>query len=192
MSIDELCRNCHKRPIDKPRSTYCCSVCFDKKKAYKQTEKYKRGAAERHLRNKEKLNSRSREWQKNNPDRRRKNVSAWISKNPGKPNEYTKAYQSKHPEQVTKSSRKRREQFKEIVGTFTLEEWVTLCERFNNACLWCGEIGIKLTIDHVVPVVRKGTNYISNIQPLCGSCNAKKGKKIIDFRPFGTAILDWT
>jgi len=37
--------------------------------------------------------------------------------------------------------------------------------------------------DHVLPVSKGGTSYISNIQPLCQPCNSGKKDKHIDYRP---------
>jgi 5-methylcytosine-specific restriction endonuclease McrA len=39
-----------------------------------------------------------------------------------------------------------------------------------------------LEADHVVPLIRRGTDDIGNIQPLCGACNRKKFVAIIDYR----------
>lgn len=77
-------------------------------------------------------------------------------------------------------------------GKFTPAEWRSLLDKYEHKCLWCGKTGGKLTVDHVLPVSKGGTNYIDNIQPLCDHCNKSKNARIIDFRPFGAAIMDWT
>lgn len=66
-------------------------------------------------------------------------------------------------------------------GTYSLQEWKKLKAKHNYTCLMCGktEPDVKLTIDHIIPLTKNGTNYISNIQPLCRSCNSKKGAKIL-------------
>lgn len=144
----------------------------------------------------EKSSEKRRLWQseyyQKNKDRVDRKSKKWLAENPGKSSEYVKRYREKHPEQVTKSSRRRREAFKSVVGTFTLDEWKSLCNSFENKCLWCGSSQKKLTVDHVVPISKGGSGYIENIQPLCTSCNSRKNKRIIDFRPFGSIIMDWT
>jgi len=74
---------------------------------------------------------------------------------------------------------------KNVPGSHTWYEWQELKVRHNNKCAICkiNEIKLKrrwgnkfskLTEDHIVPISKGGTDYISNIQPLCISCNAKK------------------
>lgn len=67
-------------------------------------------------------------------------------------------------------------------GSFTLQEWRDLCAQFGNVCLCCKRT-VPLTVDHVIPFSRGGTNNIDNIQPLCGTCNRRKGTKTTDYRP---------
>lgn len=73
-------------------------------------------------------------------------------------------------------------------GSYTLEEWNDLLTHYNNTCLCCGikgeetELG-KLTLDHVIPLAKGGSNSIDNIQPLCLPCNIRKNDQIIDYRP---------
>lgn len=68
-------------------------------------------------------------------------------------------------------------------GSFTQQEWLDLKQKYNYFCLSCyrQEPQIKLTMDHMKPVKRGGSNFISNIQPLCRSCNAKKGIRMINY-----------
>lgn len=68
-----------------------------------------------------------------------------------------------------------------IFGELTYEEWMGLCSCFGGVCLCCGAAG-RLSIDHVQPVTKNGTNLISNIQPLCRSCNSSKSDKNRDYR----------
>lgn len=62
-------------------------------------------------------------------------------------------------------------------GTFTLGEWEQVKRDFKYCCAHCHQ-NKKLTKDHIIPLSRGGTNYISNIQPLCQSCNSIKNNKL--------------
>lgn len=76
-------------------------------------------------------------------------------------------------------------------GEHSIEEWRALKEKFNYTCLCCGkkEPEIKLTVDHIVPIIKNGRNDIDNIQPLCQKCNSAKYMKIIDYRKIYATTL---
>lgn len=61
-------------------------------------------------------------------------------------------------------------------GSHTEEQWEQMKRDHDYKCLCCGrkEPFIKLTRDHIKAISRGGSNDISNIQPLCISCNARK------------------
>jgi len=77
---------------------------------------------------------------------------------------------------------RRRSRLLNASGSHTLEEWQRLKEYFNYICQGCfkQEPEIKLTQDHIIPLVLGGSDYISNIQPLCKLCNSKKSKTKIE------------
>jgi len=63
------------------------------------------------------------------------------------------------------------------------KDWLKLKEKYKNKCVSCQKVGaeVGLTIDHIIPLSRGGTDEIDNIQPLCFSCNVKKFTKIINY-----------
>jgi 5-methylcytosine-specific restriction endonuclease McrA len=58
--------------------------------------------------------------------------------------------------------------------TFPHVEWGKKLAKANGVCPKCGRKA-KLTIDHVTPFTAGGTLDIGNLEPLCLSCNARKG-----------------
>lgn len=95
---------------------------------------------------------------------------------------YVKEWAHRKPERKRAISQKYRARKFAAEGSFTAEEWQGLCAQYDHRCLACGE-NKPLSADHIVPLSKGGTNYITNIQPLCGSCNTRKNAKTIDYRP---------
>ena len=94
-----------------------------------------------------------------------------------------KRWRRQNPQKMAAQLARRRAQKLKAEGDFTVEEFEALCEKYNNLCLRCGAKDVLLTPDHVVPLSLGGSNLISNIQPMCGSCNSWKNVKVVDYRP---------
>lgn len=68
-------------------------------------------------------------------------------------------------------------------GHYTVKHWNCLKMNYGYTCPACGrkEPDIKLTVDHIVPSIKGGSNCIANIQPLCFACNTRKMTKVIRY-----------
>lgn len=73
----------------------------------------------------------------------------------------------------------------------TFEEWQELKKQYNYTCPCCKEKEPFenqrrkfLTEDHIIPLSKKGTDEIRNIQPLCSKCNSIKNTKTIKYAVF--------
>ena len=52
-----------------------------------------------------------------------------------------------------------------------------LLQRDNHCCQYCGYRGDKLSIDHVIPRSRGGSDNWENVTTACLSCNISKGNR---------------
>ena len=111
------------------------------------------------------------------------------------PSEYGKIYRAKislEKKRLYSQTRRhnRRARQKLAKGKFTSKDWREILEKYNYKCNVCegkepfmGQFYEFLTVDHIIPLFRGGSNNKDNIQPLCGSCNSRKGNR------FDSAIL---
>lgn len=118
--------------------------------------------------NKERLNAAARERSRKEENKVKKAIRS-------------KEYKKNNPDKVAEQRHLRRARLWKANGSHTPKEWEDLKEKYGNICLCCREKK-PLTVDHVIPLSKGGTNDIENIQPLCVSCNSRKGTKIIDYR----------
>lgn len=144
------------------------------KKWYQNNKEYnKERFKEWYQKNREHNKKRLKEWRQNNKEHRRKQRKIWARNNPEKIRESKKIY-----------NHKRRAMKNKLNQHFTNEEFYRLCQAYNFICLCCEtQLSFKeLTVDHIIPLCKYGTNTISNIQPLCIDCNSFKGVNTKDFR----------
>lgn len=111
------------------------------------------------------------------PEKHIGSVRRWKQKNPEKCREYARRWSRENLEKRRVSNQNRRARKVLNGGSFTAKEWENLCKAHRNECAHCGT-GDKLTIDHIIPISKGGTGRISNIQPLCKSCNSRKGARL--------------
>jgi len=180
---------CGKCGIEKDCSEFYvkrkhCKKCVRERVNAKYTPGSKKYSKEYYEENKERIFVNQNKYRKKNPEK---------YKYKERHREYSRQYRENNKERIQEQDRNRYAKNKVVGiekklkrrsmlnGTFTNSEWVDLCNKYNNICVCCGNSKI-LTVDHIVPISKGGANTIDNIQPLCRSCNSKKGVKIIDYR----------
>lgn len=140
--------------------------------------------------------ARTKKWAEENPEKYRAKYEAQNAKAERKA--YAKEYVQKNregvkhrlhewylqnPQKFIDHTRKKRSKiYGPIEGHHTVEEWIELCNRYDNRCMRCYRCE-NLAKDHIVPISRGGTDYITNLQLLCKRCNSRKYNKHINYRP---------
>lgn len=132
--------------------------------------------------NTERVKQIKRNWYLRNKERLLEESAQRYLENKEEIQARNKIYRQKNAESIKVRNQNRRALKKNAEGNYTKDEWDELCEKYDNKCLACGK-KTKLTVDHIIPLDKNGTNYIWNIQGLCISCNCSKQNKIIDYRP---------
>ncbi len=83
----------------------------------------------------------------------------------------------------------RRSRLMNSEGSFTSKEFneklklydsCPMCKRKWDQIPKAKNLKTVIEADHIIPLYENGTNYIENIQPLCYSCNSKKGHRLIE------------
>ena len=124
-----------------------------------------------------------RKWRESNREKVREINNRSRKNNPEKVRESKRKWWRNNPEKISFYHKKRRAFRMNVEGSHTLGEWELLKKQYGYTCPCCKrtEPEIKLTEDHIVPLIKGGSDYIENIQPLCKSCNSRKYTKVIKY-----------
>jgi len=141
----------------------------------------------------------TKEWQKNNPEKESARKQKWKEENREKSREIWRRYIKTEKGMATRKrnrsteayrlfvnfhSAKRRAMKRNVIHSFTQEEWNNKLNTTKGICPMCkNDLGIEnLTLDHIFPISKadEGRIYtIDDVQPICIRCNTKKNDKVM-------------
>lgn len=118
-------------------------------------------------------------WRARNLDKVTHYARRARERDPEKHRARSRAWFKAHPEIRAVYGSQRRARIRAANGKVSASEWVVIQATFGHRCAYCWADGKKLTMDHVVPLIRGGVHRAENIVPACHFCNASKGSKIL-------------
>lgn len=132
----------------------------------------------KYQKNKDLVNQRSSERQKQNPERHRESVRQWRERNKEKLKAKDKAWRQANPEKVRLKAHNRRAKKRSVGGVLTLgvREKLFLLQKGKCACC-AAPLGEDYHLDHIVPLALGGVNADENVQLLRATCNLKKSDR---------------
>lgn len=110
---------------------------------------------------------------------------AWRDQNKERMAELKRRWHEHNPQKATQYNHQRRARGAEPLPPEVIR---SVFDR-DGHCLRCLTTE-KLTLDHIVPLSRGGTNDQDNLQTLCRGCNGSKGVHIRDYRPVGKGTVE--
>jgi 5-methylcytosine-specific restriction endonuclease McrA len=141
----------------------------------------------------------NREYALRHPDRVQEKQKKYRASHHEHINDYMKLYRQRRPEVSRRAAQKwtknnpiknrlkvhRRNTRKlELPFNLTEQDVEDIYELFENECGFCGAGDTKMTLEHVVPLIRKDVpnpgTVRGNLMPLCKPCNSSKGDKLLE------------
>jgi len=208
MTITKVCRRCGKvTPFEELVKHKQCSHGVDAlckpcnragaKKWYDDNSERARETQKNYYEaNKEEIKDYARNWQVENRPIYYARHARWRKKNREKLRDISRESRAAHPERnriyrITRFSnpenrekkridtRNRRARKRNAPGKHTIHDIRHQLEHQNELCYWCSQpLSDAYHIDHVIPLIRGGSNNPENIVCTCSKCNCTKGGKL--------------
>jgi 5-methylcytosine-specific restriction endonuclease McrA len=94
---------------------------------------------------------------------------------------YSRAWRKANPEKrrVQHANRRARKYNNPGYIAITVKDWRDALRIAGHTCIYCGVTGVKLVMDHIIPLARGGRHAPANIAPACQSCNNSKQDRLV-------------
>jgi 5-methylcytosine-specific restriction endonuclease McrA len=160
----------------KPRCKSCLAA-EAKDWATRNADRVKRTQDEYRAANPEYIKARRAAHYAANAEREKALSRLWHEANAEKAAAISRDWRRANYGKVLAYARTRRARHRGAEGSHTAEDIAALFAKQRGTCAVCKCKLTKYHIDHVIPLVLGGSNYITNIQLLCPTCNTSKGAK---------------
>lgn len=148
-------------------ANFSCLVCKNEKRkefVIQNPEAVSAANARHYYANREAMIERAARSSKENPERNRANA---------------RQYYARHKDKYSTHSRNRKARARNADGHHTAKQIKEMFAKQGGKCANC-KASLKggQHVDHIMPLSRGGSNWISNIQLLCPPCNLTKKAKL--------------
>jgi len=123
---------------------------------------------------------RTKRWRLKNRERYNERQRIARKSKPEQYKGYGRTNYERHKSYYKLNARLRKSRVRGAEGKCSLVEWKAIIEAQKGRCNGCGIDSEPLTLDHIIPISRGGSNWPSNIQGLCFTCNMRKSKMTME------------
>jgi 5-methylcytosine-specific restriction endonuclease McrA len=118
-----------------------------------------------------------RAWRNKNPEKARAAARRQRAAKPEERRAWEKRWRKDNPHKVVAKFARRKGRLLEAVGSHSSEQIAARVAVYDSLCAYCG--APYESIDHVIPLARRGSNWPANLRPACRKCNSSKGDKLL-------------
>ena len=150
----------------------------DRRYRAENIHKLREADREYYKKNSDVIKAYQKEYAKDNPEKISRRGREYRAKNKAKLAQYFRRYREKYPERKAAYRRNRRARKKNAEGSHTPDDILHILELQDHKCNYCiTRVRDSYHVDHIIALMNGGTNWPSNLQILCPSCNLSKGAK---------------